>query len=104
MSSRLRSATCVYAALIFCSAAYVEAVKVGQTVEWVNDDKTMPHEVNTDPNVASNPSNVSVPEGGGGLRFTFDCEWKIIPASVYGRRTLPIHLSAASERRDAQAK
>ena len=38
-------------------------IKVGQTVEWVNEDKAMPHEVNTDPNVASDPSNVSVPEG-----------------------------------------
>lgn len=38
-------------------------IKVGQAVEWVNDDKAMPHEVNTDPNVASDPSNVSVPEG-----------------------------------------
>jgi plastocyanin len=38
-------------------------IKVGQTVEWVNDDKTMPHEVTTDENVASDPSNVSMPEG-----------------------------------------
>jgi plastocyanin len=38
-------------------------IKVGQTVEWVNDDTTMPHEVTTDPNVASDPSNVSIPEG-----------------------------------------
>ena len=36
-------------------------IKVGQTVEWVNDDSTMPHEVTTDPNVASDPSNVSIP-------------------------------------------
>jgi plastocyanin len=38
-------------------------IKVGQTVEWDNDDTTMPHEVTTDPNVASDPSNVSIPEG-----------------------------------------
>ena len=38
-------------------------IKVGQTVEWVNDDKAMPHEVTTDPNVAVDPSHVSVPEG-----------------------------------------
>ncbi len=36
-------------------------IKAGQTVEWVNDDNTMPHEVTTDPNVASDPSNVSIP-------------------------------------------
>ncbi len=38
-------------------------IKVGQTVEWDNEDTTMPHEVTTDPNVASDPSNVSIPEG-----------------------------------------
>jgi plastocyanin len=91
MFSTLRSAICICATLIFCTAVYVEAtipaapqesdavvvkmtperkfmpekitIKVGQTVEWVNDDKTMPHEVTTDPNVASDPSNVSIPEG-----------------------------------------
>jgi len=30
-------------------------IKAGQTVEWVNDDKEMPHEVTTDPNIASDP-------------------------------------------------
>lgn len=91
MSSIPRFAICIYTTLILCSAVCVEAtipatpqgsetvvvrmteehrfmpekltIKVGQTVEWVNEDKTMPHEVNTDPNVASDPSNVSVPEG-----------------------------------------
>jgi plastocyanin len=91
MSSIPRFAICIYATLIFCSAVCVEAtipaapqeseavvvkmteehkfmpekltIKVGQTVEWVNEDKAMPHEVNTDPNVASDPGNVSVPEG-----------------------------------------
>src|SRR3981081_1212062 len=91
MFSTLRSAICICATLIFSTAVYVEAtipaapqesdavvvkmtperafmpekitIKVGQTVEWVNDDKTMPHEVTTDPNVASDPSNVSIPEG-----------------------------------------
>jgi plastocyanin len=91
MSSIPRFAVCFYATLIFCSAVCVEAtipaapqasgavvvkmteehkfmpekltIKVGQTVEWVNEDKSMPHEVTTDPNVASDPSNVSVPEG-----------------------------------------
>jgi plastocyanin len=91
MSSTPKFAICVYATLIFCSAVYVEAtiptapqeseaivvkmteehtfvpekltIKAGQTVQWVNEDKSMPHEVNTDPNVASDPNNVSVPEG-----------------------------------------
>lgn len=90
MSSIPRLVMCIYAILIFGSAACVEAtipaarqesqtvvvkmteerkfmpekltIKVGQTVEWVNEDKAMPHEVTTDPNVASDPSNVSVPE------------------------------------------
>jgi len=38
-------------------------IKAGQTVEWVNDDKEMPHEVTTDPNLAADPNNVSIPEG-----------------------------------------
>jgi plastocyanin len=91
MFSTLRPAICICATLIFCTAVYVEAtipaapqesdavvvqmttehkfmpekitIKVGQTVEWVNEDKDMTHEVTTDPNVASDPSNVSVPEG-----------------------------------------
>src|ERR1700731_1148553 len=89
MFSTLRSAIYICATLIFCTAVYVEAtipaapqesdgvvvkmtqerkfmpekitIKVGQTVEWVNDDNAMPHEVTTDPNVASDPSNVSIP-------------------------------------------
>jgi plastocyanin len=91
MFSTLRSAICISATLIAFSAVYVEAtmpaasqesdvvvvkmteehkfvpekitIKVGQTVEWVNDDKAMPHEVTTDPNIASDPNNVSIPEG-----------------------------------------
>jgi plastocyanin len=91
MFSTLRSAISICATLIFFGAMCVEAtvpatpqesdavvvkmttehqfvpekitIRVGQTVEWVNDDKTMPHEVTTDPNVASDPSNVSIPEG-----------------------------------------
>ena len=91
MLSTLRSAICICATLIVFSAFCVEAtvpatpqeseavvvkmtperkfmpekitIKAGQTVEWVNDDNTMPHEVTTDPNVASDPSNVSIPEG-----------------------------------------
>ena len=91
MFSKRRFAICIAATLTFLSAVCIEAtvpaapqeseavvvkmteehtfmpekitIKVGQTVEWVNDDKAMPHEVNTDPNVASDPSNVSVPEG-----------------------------------------
>jgi plastocyanin len=91
MLSTLRSAICICATLIAFSAVYVEAtvpaapqesdavvvkmtperkfvpekiaIKVGQTVEWVNDDKAMTHEVTTDPNVASDPGNVSIPEG-----------------------------------------
>ncbi len=89
MLSTLRSAICICSTLIVFSAFCVEAtvpaapqesdavgvnmtperkfmpekitIKVGQTVEWVNDDNTMPHEVTTDPNVASDPSNVSIP-------------------------------------------
>jgi len=91
MFSTLRSAICICATLLFLSAVYVEAtipaapqqsdvvvvkmtaehkfmpekitIKVGQTVEWVNDDKDMPHEVTTDPNVAADPDHVSIPEG-----------------------------------------
>ena len=91
MFSTLRSAICICATLVFCTAVYVEStipaapqesdavvvkmtperkfvpeqitIKVGQTVEWVNDDTAMPHEVTTDPNVASDPSNVSIPAG-----------------------------------------
>jgi plastocyanin len=91
MFSTLRSAICIGATLIVFSAFCVEAtvpaapqesdavvvkmttehtfvpekitIKVGQTVEWVNDDKAMPHEVTTDPDVAVDPSHVSVPEG-----------------------------------------
>ena len=91
MASIPRFAICVCAILVFCSTICVDAtipaapqesdvvvvkmteerkfmpekltIKVGQTVEWVNEDKAMPHEVTTDPNVASDPGNVSVPEG-----------------------------------------
>ena len=91
MLSILKPAIGICATLIFCTAVYVEAtipaapqesdavvvkmttehtfvpekitIKVGQTVEWVNDDKAMPHEVTTDPDVAVDPSHVSVPEG-----------------------------------------
>jgi plastocyanin len=91
MFSTLRSAIGICATLIFCTAVYVEAtipaapqesdavvvkmtperkfmpekitIKVGQTVEWDNDDKAMPHEITTDSNLASDPSNVSIPEG-----------------------------------------
>jgi plastocyanin len=91
MSSIPRFAKYICAALIFCSVVCVEptipaapqesetvvvkmteehrfmpeklTIKMGQTVEWVNEDKAMPHEVSTDPNVASDPSNVSEPEG-----------------------------------------
>jgi plastocyanin len=91
MFSTLRPAIWICATVIFCTAVCVEAtipaapqesdavvvkmtpermfmpgkitIKVGQTVEWDNDDTTMPHEVTTDPNVASDPSNVSIPEG-----------------------------------------
>jgi plastocyanin len=91
MFSTLRSAICICSTLLGFSAVYVEVtipaapqesdtivvkmtpertfmpekitIKAGQTVEWVNDDKEMPHEVTTDPNVASDPSDVSIPEG-----------------------------------------
>jgi len=87
----LRPAICIYAVVIFLSTVCIKAavptarqetdtvvvkmtadhkfmpekitIKVGQTVEWVNDDKEMPHEVTTDANVATDPGNVSIPEG-----------------------------------------
>jgi plastocyanin len=91
MFSTLRSAISICASLIFLGAAGFEAtvparsqeseavvvkmttehkfvpekitIGVGQTVEWVNDDKASTHEVTTDPDVAVDPSHVSVPEG-----------------------------------------
>ena len=93
MYSTLRSAICLCVALIFSGAAYLETkvaaaappqsepvvvkmtpehkfvpekitIKSGQTVEWVNEDKSgLPHEVTTDPDVANDPSNVSIPAG-----------------------------------------
>jgi plastocyanin len=87
----LRSAICSCATLLAFSAVYVEAtipaasqesdavvvnmtsehtfvpgkvtIAVGQTVEWVNDDKAGTHQVTTDPDVAVDPSHVSMPEG-----------------------------------------
>jgi plastocyanin len=91
MFSTHRSAICICATLVvfsaFCVKATVPAtpqeseavvvkmttehmfvpekitIKAGRTVEWVNDDKAMPHEVTTDPDIAVDPSHVSVPEG-----------------------------------------
>jgi plastocyanin len=91
MFSTLGSTICICSTLLGFSAVYVGAtipaapqesdtavvrmtpersfkpdkitIKAGQTVEWVNDDKEMPHEVTTDPNIASDPSDVSIPEG-----------------------------------------
>jgi len=91
MFSTVRPAIFICATLIGLSAVYVEGtvpaapqesdvvvvkmtpertfmpekitIKVGQTVEWVNDDKEMPHEVTTDPNIASDPGDVSIPDG-----------------------------------------
>lgn len=91
MFSTLRSTICIGATLLGFSAVYVEAIipaapqesdtvvvkmtpertfmpekitiKAGQTVEWVNDDTAMTHEVTTDPNIASDPGDVSIPEG-----------------------------------------
>lgn len=95
MFSRIRSAISICATLIFLAAVCVKAtipaspqeseavivkmttehkfvpekitIKVGQTVEWVNDDtakaSTNTHEVTTDPDVAVDPDHVSVPQG-----------------------------------------
>jgi plastocyanin len=91
MFSTLRGAICTSATLIVLSAAYVAVpipaatqesdivivkmttehkfvpekitIKTGQTVEWVNEDKDMPHEATTDPNIANDPSDVSIPDG-----------------------------------------
>ena len=38
-------------------------VKVGRTVEWVSEDKEGTHEVTTDPDIAVDPSHVSMPDG-----------------------------------------
>ncbi len=38
------------------------AIKVGQTVEWVNNAQTL-HSVTTDPDSAQNPGDVSSPPG-----------------------------------------
>jgi len=95
MFSKLRSAISIGATLVFLGAVCVEAtvpasrqesgavivkmtaehkfmpekitIKVGQTVEWVNDDtgqaSTNTHEVTTDPDVAVDPDHVSIPQG-----------------------------------------
>jgi len=95
MFSKLRSAISIGATLVFLGAVCVEAtvpasrqeseavivkmtaehkfmperitIKVGQTVEWVNDDtgqaSTNTHEVTTDPDVAVDPDHVSTPQG-----------------------------------------
>jgi plastocyanin len=112
MFSTLRSTIFICAALMFLSAAYIEAaistppqesdtvivkmteehtfmpdkitIKAGQTVEWVNDDKAMPHEVTTDPSVASDPNNVSVPQGA----EVFDS--RLIPSGKSFRRQFTV--------------
>jgi len=93
MFLKLRSAISICATLTFLGAVCVEAtvpaspqeseavivkmtaehkfvpekitIKVGQTVEWVNDDtvkaSTNTHEVTTDPDIAVDPSHVSMP-------------------------------------------
>ena len=95
MFSKLRSAISICATLTFLGAVCVYAsipasphesesvivkmttehkfapekitIKVGQTVEWVNDDtakaSTNTHEVTTDPDVAVDPDHVSIPQG-----------------------------------------
>ena len=95
MFSKLRSAISIGATLVLLGAVCVEAtvpasrqeseavivkmtaehkfmperitIKVGQTVEWVNDDtgqaSTNTHEVTTDPDVAVDPDHVSIPQG-----------------------------------------
>ena len=91
MYSTLRTSVCICAALIFSGAVYLEStvvaapqqsepvvvkmttehkfvpdkitIKVGQAVQWVNEDKDMPHEATTDPDVANDPSDVAIPEG-----------------------------------------
>jgi plastocyanin len=95
MFSKLRSAISICATLTFLGVVCVEAtvpaspqeseavivkmtaehkfvpekitIKVGQTVEWVNDDtakaSTNTHEVTTDPDIAVDPDHVSMPEG-----------------------------------------
>ena len=38
-------------------------VKVGQPVEWVNAEEGGIHQVTTDPDVAADPGDVSIPDG-----------------------------------------
>src|SRR5260370_5189791 len=38
-------------------------IKVEEAVEWVNDEEGGIHQVTTDPDVAADPGDVSIPEG-----------------------------------------
>jgi plastocyanin len=115
MFSTLRPAIWICATLIFCTAVYVEAtipaapqksnavvvkmtlerkfmpekitIKAGQTLEWVNDDKDMIHEVTTDPDIAVDPSHVSIPEGA----VPFDSHLITFGKSFRHQFTIPGH-------------
>jgi plastocyanin len=91
MFQRLRFTVCVCATLTFLSLLGVETtfsakpqdseavvvkmtaehafipkmitVKVGQPVEWVNAEEGGIHQVTTDPDVAADPGDVSIPDG-----------------------------------------
>ena len=91
MFPKFRAAVCVCATLILLSLVSVRAVftaepqgsdavvvkmtpehvfvpakltiKVGQTVEWVNEEPGGIHQVTDDPDVAIDPSDVSMPQG-----------------------------------------
>jgi plastocyanin len=39
------------------------AIKAGQSVEWVNEEEGGIHQVTTNPDLATDPSDVSMPEG-----------------------------------------
>ena len=38
-------------------------IKVGQTVEWANEEPNGLHEITTDPDIAVDPSDVAIPDG-----------------------------------------
>jgi plastocyanin len=91
MFPRLRFAICVCATLIFLGLSCVEVtfsarpqdsdavvvkmtaehafipkivtVRVGQPVEWFNAEEGGLHQVTTDPDIAADPGDVSIPDG-----------------------------------------
>ena len=91
MPASLRCAAYVYGTMIFLSLGWIKdafsarpqesdsvvvkmtsehtfmpaklTIKAGQTVEWINDEAGGIHQVTDDPDAATDPSDVSIPEG-----------------------------------------